>query len=198
MQLSTLIILTSSYVLQVAIAKQCTVDSFPVQANFITERYLGKWYEIKWFSDNYLPTDVLYQDFSNVFTQQSDGNISISTTGRNPAPGHGCFHYHSTLIPTNTTAKFKYDYMDKGRLLDYWIVSTDYVNYAVAYMCFEENADGTCGKAESWILSRHSYLADDKLAKVNLQIEQLCLNTTLFLTTYRTNGCSADPSSVVG
>ena len=77
-----------------------------------------------------------------------------------------------------------------GRLLDYWIVSTDYVNYAVAYMCFEENADGTCGKAESWILSRHSYLADDKLAKVNLQIEQLCLNTTLFLTTYRTNGKS--------
>nr|XP_022294021.1 retinol-binding protein 4-like [Crassostrea virginica] len=167
MQFSTLIILTSSYVLQVAIAHHCTVGSFPVQANFITERYLGRWYEIKWFSDYYVPTDVLFQDYTNVFTLQSDGNISISTTGRDPTAGHGCFHYHSTLIPTDTTAKFKYDYMDKGQLTDYWIVSTDYVNYAVAYVCFEENADGTCGKAKSWILSRHSNLADDKLAEAN-------------------------------
>nr|XP_022330607.1 purpurin-like [Crassostrea virginica] len=200
MLIFTLIILSLSCIVQNAKAKTCTVDSFPEQANFITERYLGKWYEMKWYLDNFVETEttVLYQDFTHVYTKQSDGNISVSSTGRDPTAGHGCFHYHSTLIPTETPGKFKFDYMDKGRLTDYWIISTDYVNYAVAYVCFEENADGTCGKAKSWIFSRHTNLADDKLAEAYPLIEQLCLNTTLLLTTHHTNGCSADPSSVVG
>ena len=43
---------------------------------------------MKWYLDNFVETEttVLYQDFTHVYTKQSDGNISVSSTGRYVTP----------------------------------------------------------------------------------------------------------------
>ena len=43
---------------------------------------------MKWYLDNFVETEttVLYEDFTHVYTKQSDGNISVSSTGRYVTP----------------------------------------------------------------------------------------------------------------
>lgn len=75
-----------------------------------------------------------------------------------------------------------------GQLADYWVVKTDYSNYAVVYECKEQNPDNTCKTTMSWVLSRHRILSDSLMADISHVIESLCLNETLFYTTTQTCG----------
>lgn len=72
-----------------------------------------------------------------------------------------------------------------GELSDYWIIKTDYSNFAVVYICYDENTDGTCGNAKAWVYSRHHGLAHDLMADADRQLERVCMDTTLFYTTQR-------------
>ena len=72
-----------------------------------------------------------------------------------------------------------------GKLSDYWIIKTDYSNFAVVYICSEEKTDGTCGNAKAWVYSRHHGLAHDLMADADSQLERVCMDTTLFYTTQR-------------
>lgn len=81
-----------------------------------------------------------------------------------------------------------------GKLSDYWIIKTDYSNFAVVYICSEEKTDGTCGNAKAWVYSRHHGLAHDLMAEADRQLERVCMDTTLFYTTQRIQS----KSSIIG
>ena len=81
-----------------------------------------------------------------------------------------------------------------GKLSDYWIIKTDYSNFAVVYICSEEKTDGTCGNAKAWVYSRHHGLTHDLMAEADRQLERVCMDTTLFYTTQRIQS----KSSIIG
>ncbi|XP_052697425.1 apolipoprotein D-like [Crassostrea angulata] len=130
MFLKLLAIATFSCICQSIVANNCTlrVDSIQVQPNFTLERYLGRWYELKWFSDRYEAPGEMYQDYTQFYSKRPDGNITITSHGRDPANGHGCLQFHSSMILTDTPGKMFYNYFNKGKLADYWVVKTDYIN----------------------------------------------------------------------
>lgn len=70
-------------------------------------------------------------------------------------------------------------------MLDYWVIDTDYDNYAVIYGCNSVNEiTGNCDLAYSWILDRYGkpyeYLTTAMLNKINDTIEGLCLQISNF------------------
>ncbi|XP_078340646.1 retinol-binding protein 4-like isoform X1 [Crassostrea virginica] len=180
--LLSLLLLAFSCMPEKTLAKDCTINSFAVQADFNIEKFLGKWYEMKWFSDYYHAhfegMKPMYEDFTIVYAKQSDGNISMVSAMRDPTAHRGCDLYNSTLYLTDTPAKLRMDKRNLGELSDYWIIKTDYSNFAVVYICYDENTDGTCGNAKAWVYSRHHGLAHDLMADADRQLERVCMDTT--------------------
>nr|XP_019918637.2 purpurin-like isoform X2 [Crassostrea gigas] len=202
MFMKPLAIATFSYLIHSLVASNCTlrVDSIQVEANFTLERYLGQWYEFEWLSDRYVDPDALYEDYTQSYRRQKDGNITITTHGRDPLNGHGCLQFSSTIYLTVTPGKMLFNYLNHGNIENYWVVETDYTNYSVVYNCIQLNSDGTCKSAMAWVYSRHPNLSDDLRARVSHVIESLCLDEASFYKTTHNNGCSVapNPDSVVG
>uniref|UniRef100_A0A8W8IBE9 Lipocalin/cytosolic fatty-acid binding domain-containing protein n=1 Tax=Magallana gigas TaxID=29159 RepID=A0A8W8IBE9_MAGGI len=88
----------------------------------------------------------MYQDYTQFYSKRPDGNITITSHGRDPANGHGCLQFHSSMILTDTPGKMFYNYFNKGKLADYWVVKTDYINYSVVYECTQLSDDISCLK----------------------------------------------------
>lgn len=63
---------------------------------------------------------------------------------------------------------------------DYWVISTDYVNYALVYSCGQVQDDGTCDPAltHAWIMSRSGQPLDKGSNKVVAykMLNELCLH----------------------
>lgn len=170
----------------------CRVDSFPVQGHFDTDKYLGKWYEMKWYSEVYFDESELFQDYTHEYIGKKGGNLTVRHTGRDPINLVDCFQRQSTLYLTETPGKFMIDEKNQGNLSDFWVIRTDYSNYSVAYGCTTQQQDGTCLKARAWVFSRKTTLADDLSQEADDQLEKLCLNLTSFLVTRQTNDCTDD------
>lgn len=71
---------------------------------------------------------------------------------------------------------------------DYWVMGTDYVNYAVVYGCRKLEATGMCLYADSWIWNRFFTLPSSVTDLVESVKSSLCVNTTMYLPTEQTNG----------
>eukprot|EP00105_Crassostrea_gigas_P001056 XP_011413072.2 PREDICTED: retinol-binding protein 4-A-like [Crassostrea gigas] len=183
---------TFGCLIQNLVASNCTlrVDSIQVETNFTLDMYLGRWYEIKWFSDMYFPPDQLYHDYSQVLSRRQGGNITATSHIRDPVNTQGCALFYSTIILTDIPGKMLMNRLNQGKLADYWVVKTDYSNYAVVYECKEQNPDNTCKTTMSWVLSRHRKLSDTLMAEVGHVIDSLCLNEAQFYTTTQTLDCS--------
>ena len=61
---------------------------------------------------------------------------------------------------------------------DYWVVITDYDNYALMYGCREWGADDVCEQVYSFVWSRETSLSDSHQQLVDNKIAELCVNTT--------------------
>ncbi len=72
--------------------------------------------------------------------------------------------------------------------LDYWILRTDYNNFALTYGCTLEANDGTCQHAHTWIWSRTNTLADNYIETARQIFNSVCVNITTFLPTPQTQG----------
>lgn len=76
-----------------------------------------------------------------------------------------------------------------GKLADYWVVKTDYINYSVVYECTQLSDGISCKMVISWVFNRHPNLSDNLMAEVDhVIIESLCLNETQFYSTTHTHG----------
>nr|XP_034326756.1 uncharacterized protein LOC105317934 isoform X3 [Crassostrea gigas] len=116
MFLTPLAIVTVSCLIQSLVANNCTlrVDSIQLEANFTLERYLGQWYEIEWLSERYVDPDALYEDYTQLYRRQQDGNITITTHGRDPVHNHGCLQFSSSIYLTDTPGKMLFNYLNRG------------------------------------------------------------------------------------
>ncbi|XP_061173677.1 purpurin-like [Saccostrea echinata] len=168
----------------------CDVSNFAVQSNFDPSKYVGVWYEIKWFSKTPLPKNKEWQDVTHTYSIVKGNNISVVTTYRDPQRLGTCSTFQSTLIPTGRPGKLLFDEQKTDEIVNYWVMNTDYVNYALIYGFKDENTNGTAKAAKSWVWSRKPTLAKSFLQNINTQLQNLCLNETMGHITVQNKVCS--------
>ena len=71
---------------------------------------------------------------------------------------------------------------------DFWVVITDYDNYALMYGCREWGDDDVCEQVYSFVWSRETSLSDSHQEQVDNNIAELCVNTTFSVTTNHAEG----------
>ncbi|XP_035781272.1 uncharacterized protein LOC118460775 [Anopheles albimanus] len=147
----------------------CTLvtTNLPVVESFEVEKYIGKWYELERYEQQY------QRNHDCVTTQyrRSDpiGKVQVTTRGFFNGT-HSNFTDIGVFsdVSNPKVAKFKINLAKATNSSNYWIVDTDYTNYAIVYTCTpvlesDQSVEGY------WLLSRTRKLTDTKevLERVN-------------------------------
>ncbi len=70
----------------------------------------------------------------------------------------------------------------------YWVVSTDYDNYAFVYGCQDPVAKATCEKPDGWVWSRTKTLSKEQWKVIYDLLPSLCLEKKDLVDTPQTKG----------
>jgi len=130
----------------------------PVKGDFNVTKYLGVWYDIRSYyalfqaslncsKSNYTGIDASHFRVNNSATalDKQGHKIAVNATGIASAP--------NPSIPSKLNVKFDKSRGD-AKPGDYWVVETDYTNYAIVWSC-KNIASGLLHKSQSWILGRN-------------------------------------------
>ncbi|XP_061721996.1 uncharacterized protein LOC133528577 [Cydia pomonella] len=162
--------------------------SIPAMANFDAERYMGLWHEIESYPSVFqtgscnnarytLDEELGIVDVFNtqVIDQVLDtirGNATIAEDADGTGKLVVTFPIAGTPLTTST---------------DYWVLDTDYDNYALVYTCY--NIDPNTRGVWSWKLSRSKELSAEANATINAVIASIPVLDDRY---YQTRDQSAD------
>uniref|UniRef100_A0A8D3BAQ7 Lipocalin/cytosolic fatty-acid binding domain-containing protein n=1 Tax=Scophthalmus maximus TaxID=52904 RepID=A0A8D3BAQ7_SCOMX len=139
----------------------CVVDSFTVKQDFDPVRYAGKWYALQKKD----PEGLFLQDnISAEYTVGDDGAMVASSRGRVTLFGFWVVcadmaAQYSVPDPV-TPGKMFMNYQGLASYLssggdNYWVIDTDYDNYAITYACRTLKEDGSCEDGYAIVFSRN-------------------------------------------
>ncbi|KAJ8039287.1 Purpurin [Holothuria leucospilota] len=173
-------LLACLYLSLCASAQSCQVSEISVQENFDPKKYVGTWYVLAHVQDGVYP----YQRRSH-YHLNDDMTFSMQTQRVvEPATCEG-WHFEAHGRNPDSTKKGKLLIRPNIDIMevepeDYWIISTDYIHYALVYSCSEVLDDGTCdpGQTHAWIMGRSPLPLKSEIKKhvLNKMETELCLH----------------------
>ncbi|XP_045478258.1 uncharacterized protein LOC123683308 [Harmonia axyridis] len=144
-----------------------------VQKNFDLNKYTGRWYEAeKYFANFELGKKCIFADYSvfeNGTMRVLNQDINSKTQKKSSIEGN------ARLAGKPDEAKLLVNFPARGARVDapYWILETDYDNYAVVWACSEYPRVST---KYAWILTRKRNQSEDILNKAYNVFERLNLS----------------------
>lgn len=140
---------------------QCRPRPSPIVTSFDFNAYLGVWYELEWYDDEY-PTDDECIKFTYTEKEQNSINILLESRHANESFKYESFKGHGLLsFPNNLDlpAQFNTTY-GKGvpKRVNYQILATDYTKFSFVWDC--HNVNGTHYNEKFWYLARDAHLSD--------------------------------------
>ncbi|KAK7896276.1 hypothetical protein WMY93_021601 [Mugilogobius chulae] len=145
-----------------SLSASCVVDSFTVKEDFDPKRYAGKWYALQKKD----PEGLFLQDnISAEYTIDDDGSMTASSKGRVTLFGFWVVcadmaAQYSVPDPATPGKMFMNyqglaSYLSSGGQDNYWVIDTDYDNYAITYACRTLKDDGSCDDGYALVFSRN-------------------------------------------
>lgn len=185
----------------------CTAPSFTnitVQANFNLTKFLGTWYEIEWLPGEPHAEADIWRDFVQSFQLENGSNVRLSVPGKFRLLNNDtCFSFGPWSIVANNSAKMvlerKSPTSPKPNNWPYYVIKTDYDNYALIYGCSVDgyNLTEPCTAPIIWLFGRKVILADGYRKDMDNYIANtLCVNLTrMEITPHGATTCSNQPLS---
>ncbi|KAL3872882.1 hypothetical protein ACJMK2_036063 [Sinanodonta woodiana] len=151
----------------------CTVDSFKAEPGFDIKKFLGLWYQVQKLTDP--NNEETFKDM--IYDLKLNANGSTTMHIAYWAFGDSqCTVYSNLLSSTKIPGKMQQVDTYNDDIMNFWVVKTDYISYAVIYGCIHEEMTGNCSDARVEILSRNPHLPDHFHTTVHSSIRALCVN----------------------
>ncbi|XP_059482557.1 apolipoprotein D-like [Neocloeon triangulifer] len=141
---------------QVVVPGPC--PDLTVQQNFDIDSYLGKWYQQKVYNVSFEQGRCDFGEYLDNF----NGTYTFIENAIRVSNGEFLQDYAlAEIVGENGEAKLTIThYAETGIPADYWVLGTDYVNFAVVWSC---RVEGTDSLRLSWILSRERQASNETL-----------------------------------
>uniref|UniRef100_A0A3P9H0G1 Retinol binding protein 4, like n=1 Tax=Oryzias latipes TaxID=8090 RepID=A0A3P9H0G1_ORYLA len=178
------LLLVILYCVERGLCGSCVVDSFSVKEDFDPKRYAGKWYALQkkdpeglFLQDNISAEYTIDDDGS--MTASSKGRVTLfgfwvvcadmaaQYSVPDPGtPGKMFMNYQglASYLSSGGWLLFKYQthlwqfsdaYFSFLPGDNYWVIDTDYDNYAITYACRTQKDDGSCEDGYALVFSRN-------------------------------------------
>ncbi|XP_069885989.1 apolipoprotein D isoform X1 [Dipodomys merriami] len=146
----------------------------PVQENFDVNKYLGRWYEIEKIPVSFEKGNCIQANYS----LKGNGNIKVLNQEMRPDGTVNQIEGEATQSNLTEPAKLGVKFYQLMPSSPYWILATDYENYALVYSC--TTIIWLFHLDHVWILGRNPYLPPetvtylkDILTSNNIDIEKM-------------------------
>ncbi|KAG8193730.1 hypothetical protein JTE90_005028 [Oedothorax gibbosus] len=145
-----------------------------VQEDFDLSRFSGQWYEIE-RTMSFLETLSQCTAVNYTDSGYGDGSVEVVSEGRGPVLK---IKRHVRLIAKvpskDEPAKWRLRLSDLQLKAHYWILNTDYDNYAIIWACNQVGVGILYARAENmWIIARERTLPEETLEKIHARIDTL-------------------------
>ncbi|UJR22215.1 hypothetical protein I4U23_025279 [Adineta vaga] len=167
----------------------CNLPSFEnlnVQSDFDLKQFLGIWYEIKWLPSEPHNESDIWRDYYQSFQLEDSSSHTLQVPGKARLLNQEkCFSFGPWTIIANNSAKMivQKKSLNTQTFLNwpYYILQTDYKNYALIYACTSENytLSNPCLHPAVWVFSRTTTLSTVYMTEVDDYMTNiLCINLT--------------------
>ncbi|GFS92636.1 apolipoprotein D [Nephila pilipes] len=143
-----------------------------VQENFDMQKFQGRWFEIeRTMSFLEIGSQCVSTNFSDA--GYGDGSIEVISEGRGPVLKlHKSVRLIAQVPDQKEPAKLKLRLSDLSLKTHYWILHTDYDNYALIWACNHIWLTFKYARTENlWILGRERTLPQETLDKLHTRLE---------------------------
>nr|XP_012304394.1 apolipoprotein D [Aotus nancymaae] len=130
----------------------------PVQENFDVNKYLGRWYEIEKIPTTFEKGRCIQANYSLM----ENGNIKVLNRELRYDGTVNQIEGEATQVNLTEPAKLGVKFFWLMPSAPYWVLATDYENYALVYSC--TNLIQLFHVDYAWILGRNSYLPPETVA----------------------------------
>lgn len=185
--------------------KKPTFENLTVENDFNLNKFLGIWFEIQWLPGEPHNASDIWRNYYQSFQIDSSSSSKLLVPGQARVLNNDtCFHFGPWIILANNSAKMLLEKksLSETKLLNwpYYVLKTDYDNYALIYGCMTSNYDYNtpCLDPILWVFGRTTSLSSVHTQMLDeFIVNDLCVNLNdLEITPHDGQQCYSSSSSL--